>query len=83
MHHADGLITQIAAYWNHCIHDLEMTEKPVGSLEFFDDLDEYRFDKLRYLPQVVDFAGYRDSNFWRLVAESGLTYSGLPRVEHV
>ena len=59
MHHADGLITQIATYWNHSIHDLEMTEHPVGSLEFFDDLDEYRFDKLRYLPQVVDFAGYR------------------------
>ncbi len=59
MHHADGLITQIATYWNHSIHDLEMTEHPVGSLEFFDDLDDYRFDKLRYLPQVVDFTGYR------------------------
>ena len=59
MHHADGLITQIAAYWNHCIHDLEMTDQPVGSLEFFDYLDDYRFDKLRYLPQVVNFSGYR------------------------
>jgi len=59
VHHADGLIAQIAAYWNRCIHDLEMTEQPVGSLEFFDDLDEYRFDKLSYLPRVVDFTGYR------------------------
>lgn len=59
MHHADGLITQIVTYWNHSIHDLEMTEHPVGSLEFFDGLDDYRFDKLRYLPQVVDFTGYR------------------------
>ena len=33
-----------------------MTEQPVGSREFFDDLDEYRFDKLHYLPRLVDFS---------------------------
>jgi len=53
------MIDQIQQYWNTRIHDLEMTDKPVGSLAFFDDLDEYRFDKLRYLPQLVDFAGFR------------------------
>ena len=36
-----------------------MTDQPVGTLAFFDDLDEYRFDKLRYLPQLVDFSGFR------------------------
>lgn len=51
----------IRDYWNTRIHDLEMTSHPVGSQEFFADLDEYRFDKLRYLPQLVDFAhGFRD-----------------------
>jgi SAM-dependent methyltransferase len=49
----------IRRYWNERIHDLEMTRHPVGSREFFADLDEYRFDKLRYLPALVDFAGYR------------------------
>lgn len=50
----------IRDYWNTRIHDLEMTSHPVGSREFFVDLDEYRFDKLRYLPQLVDFAhGFR------------------------
>jgi ubiquinone/menaquinone biosynthesis C-methylase UbiE len=53
------MIDQIQQYWNTRIHDLEMTDKPVGSLEFFDDLDEYRFDKLRYLPQLVNFDGVR------------------------
>ncbi len=51
-------IDRIRRYWNDRIHDLEMTTHPVGSLEFFDDLDEYRFDKLRYLPRVVDFDAY-------------------------
>ncbi len=49
----------IRRYWNERIHDLEMTSHPVGSREFFADLDEYRFDKLRYLPELVDFNGFR------------------------
>ena len=53
------MIDAITRYWNERIHDLEMTEHPVGSREFFDDLDEYRFDKLHYLPQLVDFESYR------------------------
>ncbi len=36
-----------------------MTRHPPGTKEFFEDLDEYRFDKLRYLPRLVDFEGYR------------------------
>lgn len=52
------MIAEIQRYWNHRIHDLEMTRQPVGSLAFFDELDEYRFDKLRYLPRLVDFGGF-------------------------
>ena len=36
-----------------------MTDQPVGTKEFFDDLDDYRFDKLHYLPQLVDFSSFR------------------------
>ncbi|MGQ0735706.1 MAG: class I SAM-dependent methyltransferase [Acidobacteriota bacterium] len=53
------MIDQIARYWNERIHDLEMTTQPVGSPEFFAELDEYRFDKLHYLPRLVDFGGFR------------------------
>lgn len=51
-------IEAIGRYWNTRIHDLEMTEHPVGTLAFFDDLDDYRFDKLHYLPRLVDFSGF-------------------------
>lgn len=53
------MIDAIQRYWNDRIHDLEMTDEPVGTLGFFDDLDEYRFDKLRYLPELVDFGGFK------------------------
>jgi ubiquinone/menaquinone biosynthesis C-methylase UbiE len=54
-----ALLETIRAYWNAHIHDLEIAKHPVGTKGFFADLDEYRFDKLRYLPSVVDFNGYR------------------------
>lgn len=53
------MIDRIQQYWNERIHDLKMTRHPVGTLEFFDDLDAYRFEKLHYLPRIVDFGGYR------------------------
>ena len=62
------MIDAIQRYWNERIHDLEMTDHPVGSREFFDDLDEYRFDKLHYLPRLVDFNGFAG----KATARSGL-----------
>ncbi len=58
---ADGraLGAQVRDYWNAHIHDLGMTAEPVGTRGFFDDLEAYRFDKLRYLPELVAFDGYR------------------------
>jgi ubiquinone/menaquinone biosynthesis C-methylase UbiE len=53
------MIEKIQDYWNHRIHDLEMTDQPVGTKAFFDDLDEYRFDKLHYLPQLIDFSSFK------------------------
>ncbi len=53
-------LEEIREYWNAHIHDLELAKHPVGTIGFFQDLDEYRFDKLRYLPKVVNFNGYKD-----------------------
>lgn len=52
------MIDAIQRYWNERIHDLEMTTHPVGTREFFADLDDYRYDKLHYLPKLVDFGAY-------------------------
>jgi ubiquinone/menaquinone biosynthesis C-methylase UbiE len=53
------LQSSIRTYWNERIHDLEVATSPVGSAAFFRELDAYRFEKLHYLPQLVDFAGYQ------------------------
>ncbi len=56
----DALLREISAYWNEHIHDLELAKHEIGSKGFFDDLAEYRFDKLKYLADVVDFSGYKE-----------------------
>jgi SAM-dependent methyltransferase len=53
-------VDDVREYWNTHVHDTAMSRSPIGSREFFDDLAQYRFEKLAYLPALVDFAGYRD-----------------------
>src|SRR5581483_4918812 len=64
---AVATIDEVRGYWERHIHDLEITRHPVGSRGFFDDLDQYHFEKLHHLPRLVDFDGYRD----RAVLEVG------------
>lgn len=64
---AVATIDEVRGYWERHIHDLEVTRHPVGSRGFFDDLDQYHFEKLHHLPRLVDFDGYRD----RAVLEVG------------
>src|SRR5437870_491198 len=52
-------IDRVREYWNRHIHDLEITKHPVGSRGFFDDLDQYHFEKLHHLLRLVNFEGYR------------------------
>jgi len=56
---AAPLTARVRAYWNEHIHDLAITSHPVGSPGFFQDLDEYHFDKLHHLVQLVPFDGLR------------------------
>lgn len=52
-------VDEVRAYWEKHIHDLEITKHPVGSRGFFEDLDQYHFEKLHHLLRLVDFNGYR------------------------
>lgn len=46
-------------YWNHHIHDLEVSRAAPGTPEFFRDLDQYHFEKLHHLLRLVRFDGYQ------------------------
>ncbi len=65
-------ITEIRNYWNNHIHDLKIARHPVGTEAFFNELDEYRFDKLRYLPKRIHFSEYRGKKILEIGCGVGL-----------
>jgi SAM-dependent methyltransferase len=65
-------IEEVRAYWDHRIHDLEITRHPVGSRGFFDDLDQYHFEKLHHLLRLVDFKGYAGRRVLELGCGAGV-----------
>jgi ubiquinone/menaquinone biosynthesis C-methylase UbiE len=71
-HNNTSLTNAIRNYWNEHIHDLKIANNPVGSAEFFQELETYRFNKLHYLPQVVDFAAYKNQSLLEIGCGVGI-----------
>lgn len=65
-------ISVIGEYWNEHVHDLEIVTHPVGTEGFFKELDDYRYTKLHYLPQLVDFSAYRGKNLLEIGCGVGI-----------
>ena len=66
------LISRIAVYWDEHIHDLSITTYPIGTPGFFQQLDEYRYDKLNYLSRLVNFEGYKGKNLLEIGCGAGI-----------
>jgi 2-polyprenyl-3-methyl-5-hydroxy-6-metoxy-1,4-benzoquinol methylase len=73
------LISAISSYWDEHIHDLTIATHPIGTVEFFRELAEYRFDKLRYLTQVVNFTAYKNLRLLEVGCGVGLDLARFAR----
>jgi ubiquinone/menaquinone biosynthesis C-methylase UbiE len=51
-------IDDVREYWNMYINDVEVIKEPLGSPEFFDALERYRYEKIDFLKGYVDFGRY-------------------------
>lgn len=51
----DPKLEAVRKFWNEHIHDWKVAKSPAGTKEFFEEIEEYRFEKLHYLPRLVDF----------------------------
>src|SRR4029079_4043003 len=65
-------IDEVRTYWDRHIHDLEITQHPAGSRGFFEDLDQYHFEKLHHLLRLVDFNGYAGRRVLELGCGAGV-----------
>jgi SAM-dependent methyltransferase len=72
-------IDAVRAYWERHIHDLEITSHPVGSRGFFDDLDQYHFEKLHHLLRLVDFDGWRGRQVLEVGCGAGVDLARFAR----
>ena len=68
----DDLLTAISAYWDEHIHDLAITTFAVGTPEFFSQLNEYRYEKLNYLPHLVNFSAYQGKSVLEVGCGTGI-----------
>jgi SAM-dependent methyltransferase len=72
-------IDDVRNYWQTHIHDLEITRHPVGSRGFFDDLDQYHFEKLHHLPRLVRFDAYRGKSVLEAGCGAGVDLARFAR----
>lgn len=53
-----GEFESVRAYWDDHVADWKIATHQPGSHEFFEEIEAYRFEKLHYLPKLVDFSGF-------------------------
>jgi len=70
---------EVRAYWERHIHDLEITRHPVGSRGFFDDLDQYHFEKLHHLLDLVPFETSRGQSVLEVGCGAGVDLARFAR----
>lgn len=53
-------IDLIREYWSTNLHDIEITHSPIGTKEFFEELEDYHYEKLEYLRRIIDFNAFKE-----------------------
>ena len=54
----DARTWAVREYWDRHVDDWKIARHTPGTREFFEEIEAYRFEKLDYLENVVDFAGF-------------------------
>ncbi len=65
-------LEDVRQYWNEYVNDIEITQYPMGSVEFFDALEKYRYDKIDYLKDYLDFPRYKGQKILEIGCGAGV-----------
>jgi len=71
-HTSGATNADIQAYWDRRIHDTKLSSDPRGTPGFFAAMDAYRYGRLDYLPQLVDFARWKGRDVLDVGCGAGL-----------
>ena len=70
---------EISAYWDTRIHDTVLSDDLPGTRGFYAAMDAYRYSRLEYLPEFVDFERWRGCNVLDLGCGAGLDLARFVR----
>lgn len=86
------IVDGVREYWDQHVHDWKIATHAPGTREFFAETETYRFEKLHYLPLLVDFDAYADKRLLDLgcglgndlarFARSGAIVTGIDIAPH-
>lgn len=92
LHSPRGDLESVRRFWNEHIHDWKVARSEAGTKEFFEEIETYRFEKLHYLPRLVDFNAYAGKqvldvgcgvgNDLSRFARGGALVTGIDLAEH-
>ena len=71
---------EIRAYWDIRIHHTVLSDDPPGAPGFYAAMDAYRYGRLEYLPDLVDFGRWRGCDAVDLGCGAGLDLVRFARV---
>ena len=88
----DPTIEAVRNFWNNHVHDWKIAKSPAGTREFFEEIEEYRYEKLDYLPDAIGFERFAGKTVLDLgcgvgndlarFAKAGATVTGVDLAEH-
>lgn len=55
----NSTLEEVREYWDTYTNDIEVCKNPAGTLEFFNELESYRYDKISYLREYIKFKKYQ------------------------
>jgi 2-polyprenyl-3-methyl-5-hydroxy-6-metoxy-1,4-benzoquinol methylase len=88
----DPTIEAVREFWNEHVHDWKIARSPAGTKEFFEEIEEYRYEKLDYLAEAIGFERFAGKTVLDLgcgvgndlarFAKAGAIVTGVDLAEH-
>jgi ubiquinone/menaquinone biosynthesis C-methylase UbiE len=65
-------LADVKQYWSTHVNDVEVIRAPLGSAEFLDEIEQYRYEKMPYLRAIVSSPSFRNKRLLEIGCGPGV-----------